>query len=203
MRYVWFVLFVALAPYGVTMPNFMRESTMVKEVVVAPSVKKQVPIKANTLPTAAYLLGAGDLVRLTVYGEEDLSGEYEIDGSGRVALPLIGGMAVGGLTVRQLEQNLEDKFSDGYLNNPKVSVEILNFRPFYIVGEVNNPGSYAYVNGLTVLSAVAVAGGYTHRAKKRNMKLIRQHKSGVHVLKAEEATLIKPGDTIEIKERFF
>src|SRR5262249_20601458 len=106
-------------------------------------------------------LQAGEKIRVTVYGEPSLSGDYQIDPSGFVSLPPAGTIKAAGLSQQQLEQELTAKFSSGYLKNPKITVSIAEFRPFYIVGEVEKPGAYPYTGGLTVLSAVAIAGGTT------------------------------------------
>ena len=107
----------------------------------------------------------GDQVRVTVFRHEDLSGEFEVDGEGFFAMPLVGEILSAGLTARQLENEIEIRLKGGgYLVNPQVSIEVLNYRPFYIIGEVNNPGSYQYVNGMTVINAVALAGGFSYRA---------------------------------------
>ncbi|MDB2415531.1 polysaccharide export protein, partial [Rickettsiales bacterium] len=120
-----------------------------------------------------YKLGANDKLRITVFGEEDLSGEFEVDGTGIISLPLIGNVKVNNVGLRDLEKTLVKKFEDGYLKNPRVSIEVMNFRPFFILGEVKNPGSYPYVNGMNVLNAVAVAGGFTHRARRDRVVIKR------------------------------
>ena len=152
---------------------------------------------------AGYKLGAGDQIRLTVFRHEDLSGEFELDGEGQLALPLIDDIDAHGLTARQLEQAVETELKDeGYLVNPQVSIEVLNYRPFYIIGEVNNPGSYPYVNGMTVINAVALAGGYTYRADQGDITLTRGGAKGeAREVGPEEQVL--PGDIIEVPERFF
>ena len=146
-----------------------------------------------------YTLGSGDQLRIKIFGEEDLSGEYEVDGSGFISFPLIGQVKAGGKEVRDLEHQLETLLKDGYLINPRASIEILNFRNFYIMGEVKTPGSYPYINGLNVLNAVALAGGYTHRAKEGEVLLRR----GEEEIEAGEAFKVLPGDTIRVEERFF
>lgn len=161
----------------------------------------------NSISTAdkvdeTYRLGSGDKVRLTVFGEEDLSGEFEVDGSGSVSLPLIGTVKAVGLSTRELEKIASDKLSDGYLIDPSVSIEVLNFRPFFILGEVNEAGSYPYVNGMTVLNAVALAGGFTHRAN-RDKFLIKRGDDDSEEFKSNVNTKVFPGDLIKIQERFF
>ena len=151
----------------------------------------------------AYLLGSGDRVRVTVFGEEELSGEFEVDGSGTISLPLIREVQAGGLRIRQLEQVISEKLLDGYLKNPRVSIEVLNYRPFYILGEVKQPGSYPYVSGMTVLNAVALAGGYTYRAKKNGLLITHANRSESKEQPASEETVVLPGDIVKVPERFF
>jgi protein involved in polysaccharide export with SLBB domain len=118
-------------------------------------------------------LGAGDKVRVHVFGDETLSGEHQIDGRGAFTFPLVGSIEAGGLTSTQLEAALETKLKE-YMRAPNVSVEILNYRPFYIVGEIRKPGSYPYVDGLTVVNAVAIAGGFTYRARENEFVIQRK-----------------------------
>jgi protein involved in polysaccharide export with SLBB domain len=108
-----------------------------------------------------YILGPGDQLRIAVYEEPELSGDFEVDSSGSISLPLIGEVATRGLNPRSLEMKIIEQLGDGYLVNPKVTVKVLEYRPFYILGGVQAPGSYPYVSGITVLNAVALAGGYT------------------------------------------
>ena len=152
-----------------------------------------------------YRLGSGDKLRITVFEEPDLSGEFEVDGSGYLALPLIGEIEGGGLNLRELEKRLESKYKGGYLINPRVNIEVINFRHFFIMGEVNNPGSYPYSSGLTVLNAVALAGGFTHRAKEETILIFRinAETEDTETIKAGQYTKVLPGDTLRVKERFF
>jgi protein involved in polysaccharide export with SLBB domain len=148
-------------------------------------------------------LGPGDKVKLNVYGEEELSGEFEIDATGRLALPLIGDVKAQGLTPRELETSVAKILSNGYLVNPRVSVEVTNFRPFFILGEVNRPGSFPYTNDMTVINAVALAGGYTTRAKTGEVKLRRANDPSRTETWVTEDTKIYPGDVVRVDERFF
>ncbi len=150
-----------------------------------------------------YTLGSGDRVRVTVFGEEDLSGEFEVDGSGFISMPLIGEVEAGGLTLRQLEKAISEKLLDGYLKTPRVSVEVRDYRPFYILGEVKEPGNYPYVNGMTVLNAVALAGGYTYRARKKRLLITRANDAERAEQPATENTVVFPGDIVRVPERFF
>jgi polysaccharide biosynthesis/export protein VpsN len=151
-----------------------------------------------------YRLGAGDRVRVTVFRHVDLSGEFQLDGEGFFAMPLVGEIQGGGLNSRQLESEIEKRLKDGgYLVNPQVGIEVLNYRPFYIIGEVNNPGSYQYVNGMTVINAVALAGGFTYRADQDDIVINRGGSHGPEVEDVLLDTEVLPGDIINVTERFF
>jgi protein involved in polysaccharide export with SLBB domain len=152
---------------------------------------------------AGYRLGPGDQIKVTVFRHEDLSGEFELDGEGFFALPLVGEIKAGGKVARELEGDIETAFKDGgYLVSPQVGLEVLNYRPFYILGEVNQPGSYPYVNGMTIINAVALAGGYTYRASQGGISVQRGGSSGKK-LSAGPTTQVLPGDIISVPERFF
>lgn len=153
--------------------------------------------------TTEYRLGSGDQVRVTVFGHQDLSGDFQIDGSGVIALPLIGNVEAGAQTVRELEYRIVHKLKPDYLKNPRVNIEVLNYRPFYIIGEVKKPGSYPYVSGMTVINAIALAGGYTYRARENRLYLRRSSGSEKDKRAADHDTKIMPGDVIEVPERFF
>lgn len=153
--------------------------------------------------TADYTLGTGDKLRITVFGEDDLSAEYEISATGMVSFPLIGQVGARGLTVSQLENAIEAKLREGYLKQPSVSVDVLNYRPFFIEGEVNEPGQYPYISGMTIREAVAIAGGYTYRAREETAILFRRSGEGRTEQKVPINTGVEPGDYIKIEERFF
>lgn len=149
-----------------------------------------------------YELGSGDKLRVLVFGEEDLSGEFDVSGSGMVALPLIGQVRARGLTLSKFEDAVEAKLREGYLTNPRVSVEVMNYRPFYIYGEVAEPGQYPYTSGMTVLNAVAVAGGYSYRANQSEVYITRGEGDEV-AYPASQAVKVLPGDVVRVPERFF
>jgi protein involved in polysaccharide export with SLBB domain len=150
-----------------------------------------------------YKLGPGDRVRVTVFRHVDLSGEFQLDGGGAFAMPLVGEIQGGGLNARRLEDEIEKRLKEGgYLVNPQVGIEVLNYRPFYILGEVNNPGSYQYVNGMTVINAVALAGGFTYRADQDDIVINRGGSQGPEVEGLLDAEVL-PGDIITVTERFF
>lgn len=148
-------------------------------------------------------LSPADRVQIAVFGHEDLSGEFEIDGMGRLSLPLVGGLSAQGLTTEELENAIVDALQPEYLLNPRVTVQLISLRPFYILGEVNAPGSYPYTGDMTIVRAVAVAGGFTPRARTKRI-VIRRVIDGVETeIPAENDTTVQPGDVIEIPERFF
>lgn len=154
--------------------------------------------------TTSYVLGPNDKVKITVFGEADLSGEFEISGNGILALPLVGEVPLGGKTVTQAAAVIAERLRQGYLRDPNVSVEVLNYRPFFILGEINQPGSYPYVNGMTVINAVAIGGGFTYRADKNDIKITRQAPGEAKTeLSAKLESVVMPGDVILVGERFF
>ncbi len=151
-----------------------------------------------------YKLGAGDRMRIIVYGQQNLTGEYALDGSGMLAFPLIGQVPAMGMTPAQLERAIVAKLHPDYLRNPSVSVEVMTRRPFYIVGEVKNPGSYPYVSGMIVINAIALAGGFTYRARESSFYIKRNDQSGqAGRITANQETLVQPGDVIMVRERYF
>lgn len=151
---------------------------------------------------AAGQLGPGDKVKVSVYGEEELSGEFEIDNTGSLAMPLVGEIPVRGLTQRELEKKISSILEQGYIKNPRVNIEVLNFRPFFILGEVNKPGSYPYANDMNVINAVALGGGYTTRAKTGKVKIRRASAPEKEEWVTEDAP-VSPGDVLRVEERFF
>jgi polysaccharide export outer membrane protein len=155
-------------------------------------------------PQAAdYRLDAGDKLRIIVFGEDNLTGEFTVSGTGEVAFPLIGLVPAGGRTVAELTNTIREKLTNGYLRDPRVSAEVLNYRPFFILGEVGKPGEYQYRNGLTIMNAVATAGGFTYRANQRKIMVRRAGASGEQEVELRADTPVSPGDTIRVKERFF
>ena len=158
---------------------------------------------ALTQVATAYTLGSSDRLRVTVFGHPDLSGEFEVDGSGAVSLPLIGQQKALGLTTKQLEESITTTLATGYILNPRVSAEVINYRPFYILGEVGRPGEYPYTSGLTVQNAVAAAGGFTYRANKRIIYIKSMDSDREIPYDLTPGTVVKPGDTLRVDERIF
>lgn len=157
----------------------------------------------STGPATPYTLGTGDQIRVNVFGYEDLSGEYAIDAAGTFPMPLVGNVHVVGKTEAQVSSEVAKALKDGgYLTDPRVGVQVLTYRPFYILGEVKTPGRYPYENGLTVMEAVATAGGFTFRANQKRI-VVRRGGSTAPGALAEINDQILPGDVIEVEQRFF
>ena len=150
-----------------------------------------------------YLLDSGDKVRLIVFNQVDLNNEYTVDQSGYVTVPLIGNVAARGKQTSELANDIGNRLDNGFIRNPDVSLEISQYRPFFVMGEVNTAGQYAYVTGMTVQTAVAIAGGFTTRAQQRYVDITRQLNGKILTGRVKLTTPVRPGDTIYIRERFF
>jgi len=161
------------------------------------------PESATPSGDTAYLLGTGDKVRVIVFGEDDLGGEFQVDGSGFVRLPLIGQVKAADLSAHELENRIATALGNGYLNAPRVSVEVTDYRPFYILGEVNKPGQYPYVNDMSALNAVALAGGYTVKANDSWIYVRRGGQSDEQRVAADQTTKIRPGDVVRVPPTLF
>lgn len=151
----------------------------------------------------SYTLGIDDKLALMVYGEEGLSGEQQVGPDGSIAVPLIGKVRAEGRTVDAVSAEVRERLAAGYLRNPSVSIAILTFRPFYILGEVNKPGEYAYRKGLSVADAVATAQGFSYRARKKYVYVRHAGTSEELKLELRPDLLVRPGDTLRIGERYF
>ena len=148
---------------------------------------------------APYHLDAGDKLRVVVYGQDGLTNTYAIDAGGAITMPLIGAVAARGKTPAGLAADISAKLRNGYIREPSVAVEVETYRPFFILGEVAAPGQYPYVPNMSVESAVAIAGGFSPRAKRDSVTLTRNAGRGIVPL----GTSISPGDTILVGERWF
>lgn len=154
-------------------------------------------------PYGVYRLDSGDRLRVIVFGQDNLSRVYNVDTSGNVSLPLIGSVRARGLSTVQFGLDIEAELRRKYIKDPKVSVEVDAYRPFFILGEVRRPGQYPYVNAMTVEGAVAIAEGYTERAKKRVVRLTRKFGGLMSTVMVPTDYPVQPGDTIYVLERFF
>jgi polysaccharide export outer membrane protein len=158
------------------------------------------PLPAAT--TAVYRLGPGDAVRLIVFGEEQLTGEFRVNDSGAIAVPLLGSVRAAGLTPTELEAVVGGALKRGnLLRNPAVAAEVTAYRPIFVLGEVNHPGQYSYAPGMTVVSAVAVAGGFTYRAVEGYASVVRNVAGAALEAKAPRQAFVQPGDVITVFER--
>lgn len=154
-------------------------------------------------PAAAFKLSPGDKLKVTTYGEATLTGDFEISPAGAISFPLIGEVQAAGLQPNDVSQAIEARLKQGYLLDPKVSTEVINFRPIYILGEVNKPGEYPYVQGLTIRGAVAKADGFTYRANQKKVFVKRAGESGETEYPLTADFVVLPGDTIRFAERYF
>lgn len=170
---------------------------------LGPATQAEQAALVQSAALSAPQLQPGDKIKITVFGEDRLSGEFEIDQAGYVSLPLAGTLKAAGLSKQQMEQSLAKKFSSEYLRNPKVTVDISNFRPFYIMGEVAKPGEYPFKNGLNVMSAIALAGGMTYRAKQSNVQIQHVGEAGFKEFTMSPTIPVLPGDLIRIPQRYF
>lgn len=157
----------------------------------------------NSISAPATKLENGDKLKVTVFNEQQLSGEFIVDGAGNIAFPLIGQVAVAGLSGNEVEQRLTEKLSGRYLVNPKVSVEILSQRPIYLLGEVGKAGEYPYRPGLNVVSAIALAGGFSPRASTSYVTIRRANGGELKDHPVDPTVLVYPGDMITVQERLF
>jgi polysaccharide export outer membrane protein len=172
-------------------------------VVTAPIVAAPVAYAPVPVADGPYRLDSGDRLRVVVFGQEGLSNTYAVDANGSVTLPLIGAVPARGLTTAELSQSIAGHLRQGFVREPHVAVEIEGYRPFFILGEVTNPGQYPYVANMTVETAVAIAGGFSPRAYKSDVKLSRTVDGVVARGKVPLVYPVQPGDTINVAERWF
>lgn len=170
------------------------------------SINKTVPLsKVAPSPTSGrYQIGPNDVISITVYQEADLSVvDAKVASDGTISIPLLGNLHVAGLSSQQLNQLVTEKLADGYLRQPNVTVKVERKQLYYIKGEVASPGGYVLVDGLTVDKAIALAGGYTERAAKRDVTIVREGEPANKLRDASVSTRIRAGDVITVEESFF
>lgn len=148
-------------------------------------------------------LRVGDKLRITVFGEKDLSGDFEVNASGKVSLPLAGEIQAEGLALPQFRDAITSRLSQGYLKSPRVTVEGMNYRPIYVHGEVRNAGEYPFRSGLRLRDVIALSGGFTYRATQSYVLIVRDGKPGEFKVPLDTNIEILPGDNIRVTERFF
>jgi polysaccharide biosynthesis/export protein len=167
----------------------------------APAVYAAAPMPAAY--DVAYRLDAGDKLRVVVYGQEGLTNTYAIDAGGAITMPLIGSVPARGRTPAELASAITARLRSGYIRDPSVAVEIESYRPFFILGEVAAPGQYPYVPNMSVESAVAIAGGFSPRARRDRVTLTHTDASGSSRYVVPLGTPLSPGDTVFVGERWF
>src|SRR4051795_188625 len=167
----------------------------------APSAYAAVPVAAEY--DKAYRLDAGDKLRVVVYGQEGLTNTYAIDAGGSITMPLIGAVAARGRTPAGLATEIAGRLRNGFIRDPSVAVEIEAYRPFFILGEVAAPGQYPYVPNMTAESAIAIAGGFSPRARRDRVTVTHTDASGTGRFVVPPGTPISPGDTVLVGERWF
>lgn len=172
-------------------------------VFTTPGVAQTQDTPSATALASDYRLGPGDKLRIVVYDEEGMSGEYQVSERGTISFPLVGDFPATGKTVPELRTGIEQRLASGLVNEPKVTAEVTNFRPFYILGEVNKPGMYPYTPGLTLYSAVATAQGFTYRANSRRVLITHAGTTAENNVTVKAATRVQPGDVIRVREKFF
>ena len=156
------------------------------------------------VPSAAYRLGPGDEVRIITVGEDTLTGEFGVDASGRIAVPMLGSVRAAGLSPEALGAVVGTALQRGGLvRSPSVSVEVIRYRPIFVLGEVNKPGEFPYEPGMTVLGAVALAGGFTYRAVETSASVVRTEDGRTVEGRADRETALRPGDVVTVFERRF
>jgi polysaccharide biosynthesis/export protein len=152
---------------------------------------------------AGYVLDSGDRLRIVVFGQDGLTNSYAVDASGNIDMPLVGAVAARGLTTDQLSARIAERLRDGYIREPHVAVEVEAYRPFFILGEVTQPGQYPYVANMTAETAVAIAGGFTPRASHKSVVLTRNYYGRQMRIGVPLSFPLRPGDTVSVQERWF
>ncbi len=206
--FVWAALAAAFLVWSA--PGFAQDQVPAN----APELRSNISDEAAPAqPTQAqddadigsYKLDTGDKIRVTVFGKdnENLGGDFELDGTGTIRLPLIGNVRAAGLTPQALSDVIAQGLGAGYLINPRVSVSMLTYRPFYILGEVFKPGAYPYASHMTALNAIALAGGYTNHAMNSKLYIQRLGETEAHEYPADQTTVIHPGDIVRVPQTAF
>jgi polysaccharide export outer membrane protein len=190
-------------------PGPVRPVVAQQPIVAEPLLQQQMMPQPVAEPIAlipeetGYALDSGDKLRVVVFGQDGLSASYSVDTSGNITMPLIGAVQARGHTPAQLQAAIAAKLRQGYVREPHVAVEVETYRPFFILGEVTLPGQYPYVANMTVETAVAIAGGYTPRAQKYRIEISRQLGGLTERRVVSPNYPVRPGDTIQVAERWF
>ncbi|MCI4679821.1 polysaccharide export protein [Rhodoblastus acidophilus] len=185
------------------MRRFLLLACLVLSAALQGCADRRIPAEFQAYADAPYSLGPGDRLRVIVFGQDSLSNSYAVDSSGKIAMPLIGFVPATGRSPSELAREIAARLRAGYIRDPQVSVEVEAYRPFFILGEVTTAGQYPFVNGMSVETAVAIAGGYTARARKDDAQVTRTRGDRTVTVDVPVTTPVRPGDTIYIPERFF
>lgn len=203
------MLLIALAASGCVRTPVLPNATLVGgsdldslAYNITPKLGGPVPYNFAT-NDGPYRLDAGDKLRVVVFGQEGLTNTYAVSAGGSITMPLIGAVTARGLTPPELAAVITARLKKGYLRDPSVAVEVDSYRPFFILGEVTAPGQYPFVPNMTVESAIAIAGGFTPRAFRSTVTITRIEASGASRVGAPMGTLLRPGDTVQVSERWF
>jgi polysaccharide export outer membrane protein len=164
----------------------------------APGGAAPVPLAGQPVP-----LGPGDRLHITVYGQDLMTNDYMVDRDGSVALPLAGRVQIGGMVTADAEAAIRKKLGRGIVVDPNVTVDVIQYRPIYVIGEVNKPGAYDYTSNIVMINAVALAGGFTYRAGKEGVLVLRGSEASEQRYHATQTTALQPGDVVLVPERFF
>ena len=186
--------------YAMRPPRYTSSVPVTSVAYSRPRVAYAAPVRGYD---ADYRLDAGDKLRVVVYGQEGLTNTYAVSASGSITMPLIGAVPARGLTPAQLAGSIVARLRNGYIREPSVAAEVESYRPFFILGEVAAPGQYPYVPNMTAESAVAIAGGFSPRARRDHVTITHTTAAGTMRVVVSPATPIKPGDTIVVDERWF
>jgi polysaccharide biosynthesis/export protein len=195
-----------LPPAYAPAPVYAPSPAIAPPPVYAPGPAIVVPAPVAFAPTLAnkpYTLDSGDRLRIVVFGQDGLSNSYVVDASGYIAMPLIGTVLARGATTEQLSSRIAAKLAQGFIKEPHVAVEIEAYRPFFILGEVTQPGQYPYVADMTVETAVAIAGGFGPRAFRKTVCVTRMINGAQVQMTVPTSFLLRPGDTVNVQERWF
>jgi protein involved in polysaccharide export with SLBB domain len=157
-----------------------------------------VPLAGQPVP-----LGPGDRIHVTVYGQDLMTNDYMVDRDGSIALPLAGRIMVGGMVTADAEASIRKALAKGIVVKPDVTVDVIQYRPIYVIGEVNKPGAYDYTSNIVMINAVALAGGFTYRASKEGVTVLRGAEASEQRYHATQTTALQPGDVVVVPERFF
>ncbi|HEY1546093.1 MAG TPA: polysaccharide biosynthesis/export family protein [Xanthobacteraceae bacterium] len=191
---------LACAGLALTLAGCNTDSLELGTPVVAAHAEAAAPARR---PAGPYVLGLNDMVRVRVYNEPDLSGEYVVDSAGYMSIPLAGRVRAAGLTPDQLQHAIMSRLSNGLIKEPHVTVEVSTYTPIYIQGEVKRAGEFAYRPGLTVMDVVAEAGGFTYRANEHKVYIQPKGGRAEQLYPLDASVSVHPGDNIRITERYF